>query len=251
VDVDARRSHAPPAFDPLSLDAPLLVVAPHPDDESLGCGGLIALWAAAARPLRVLVVTDGAASHPGSSAWPPARLAARRSAEVRDALAALGVAGDAIIQWNLPDGRVPRRGQAGFANLVERGAVLLREARVRTLVVPWRRDPHCDHRAASAVFRSANERLTPTASVLEYPLWVRARKVRGALPRAGEVDEVQIDIRPVLHNKHAAIDAHRSQRGLVVDDVADGFSLEGNLRALCEEPREIYWRARTPIAVPT
>ena len=55
-----------------------LVLAPHPDDESLGCGGLIAACVAANRPPLVVVLTDGAGSHPGSVAYPPDRLRAAR-----------------------------------------------------------------------------------------------------------------------------------------------------------------------------
>src|SRR5690606_38092378 len=52
-----------------ALDGPLLVIAPHPDDETLGCGGVIAL--ATCRNVRVhtVFVTDGGASHPNSAEW--------------------------------------------------------------------------------------------------------------------------------------------------------------------------------------
>src|SRR5262245_24685447 len=43
--------------------SPVLVLAPHPDDESLGCGGLIAACQAQGHPVHVLVLTDGAGSH--------------------------------------------------------------------------------------------------------------------------------------------------------------------------------------------
>ena len=63
-----------------------VVVAPHADDESLACGGLLALLARQGVEAHVVVVTDGAASHPGSAMFPPARLAAVREAESRAAV---------------------------------------------------------------------------------------------------------------------------------------------------------------------
>ena len=57
---------------------PTLVVAPHQDDESLGCGGAIALLAQAGVPVRVLFVSDGTKSHVGSPSYPPERLRATR-----------------------------------------------------------------------------------------------------------------------------------------------------------------------------
>ena len=51
-----------------------LVVAPHPDDESLACGGLIAEARAQGRLVRVVIVSDGTGSHPASKAYPNARL---------------------------------------------------------------------------------------------------------------------------------------------------------------------------------
>ena len=56
-----------------------LVLAPHADDESLGCGGLLAQAVAAGLQPGVLVLTDGAGSHPGSTRYPPARSSRTRS----------------------------------------------------------------------------------------------------------------------------------------------------------------------------
>src|SRR4029079_2768884 len=59
----------------------LVVVAPHPDDESLGCGGLIAAATADGIPVRIVVVSDGAGSHPNSVAYPPAPLRLLRGSQ--------------------------------------------------------------------------------------------------------------------------------------------------------------------------
>lgn len=68
-----------------------LILAPHSDDESIGCGGLIAESVARDRPVRVVVLSDGAASHPNSATFPPPRLAALRMEETRAAVAELGL----------------------------------------------------------------------------------------------------------------------------------------------------------------
>ena len=66
-------------------DRPFVVVAPHPDDESLACGGLIA--DACRQGLRgtVVIVSDGVGSHPNSRAYPPDRLKSLREGEARRA----------------------------------------------------------------------------------------------------------------------------------------------------------------------
>lgn len=67
---------------PLSLDpGPLLVVAPHPDHDILGCAGLLLRRRRAGLPVSILYLTDGAASHSGRPDLAPERLAAVRRAE--------------------------------------------------------------------------------------------------------------------------------------------------------------------------
>ena len=63
-----------------------LVIAPHPDDESLGCGGTIALLRQRGYSVHVLFVSDGTMSHPNSPAYPAERLRKVREAEALDAL---------------------------------------------------------------------------------------------------------------------------------------------------------------------
>lgn len=83
-----------PSIDILSLVPPgarAVIVAPHPDDEVLGCGGLLQVLAAAGRPLQLISVTDGSASHPGSARWPVQRLSVVRPQESAEALRRLGL----------------------------------------------------------------------------------------------------------------------------------------------------------------
>jgi LmbE family N-acetylglucosaminyl deacetylase len=99
--------------------APALVLAPHPDDESLACGGLIAALATQGLPVRVVALSDGSASHPGSRRFPPMRLRGRREVELLAAVGELGLGPAAVRFLRLPDSRVPRRGEPGFADALD------------------------------------------------------------------------------------------------------------------------------------
>src|ERR1700688_4259111 len=91
-------------------DGTCLILAPHPDDESLGCGGLIAACVAARRAPLVVILTDGAGSHPRSRAYPPARLRTLRANEATAAMAHLGLPPERLVLLEEPDGSAPHDG---------------------------------------------------------------------------------------------------------------------------------------------
>jgi len=78
----------------------VVVVAAHPDDEVLGTGGTMAILAAAGARLRLIAVTDGEGSHPGSD---PAVIGSLRIAESAAALDLLGAREAEVIRLRLPD----------------------------------------------------------------------------------------------------------------------------------------------------
>ena len=85
-----------------------LVVAPHPDDEALGCGALIQARRALGLPVYILYITDGSGSHPGHPCVSPAQLAERRQNEARSAMRLLGVPDKCLHFATAPDGRLAR-----------------------------------------------------------------------------------------------------------------------------------------------
>ncbi|MFC3298450.1 PIG-L family deacetylase [Arthrobacter agilis] len=147
------------------LPARFLLLAAHPDDETLGAGGLLAKLARAGVRCDVVVLTDGEASHPSSPTHSPDRLAELRRAEVTDAVLVLAPAARVCFE-GMPDGRVLHEDVV---------AVLERELAdsedVRTLVAaPWRHDGHTDH---DTVGRAAADVCTErTITLLEYPIWL-------------------------------------------------------------------------------
>ena len=218
-----------------------LVVAPHPDDESLGCGGAIALLCRFDLPPTVLFISDGTGSHPQSKRYPALELRALREAESREALARLGTS--SAIYMRLKDGAVPRQGADGFAEAVAGCALQLSSLRPETVLLPWRRDPHPDHRATSEIVRAAVSGLDVRPRLLEYPIWAWERADSDDVPRPGEACAFRLDIAAVAHAKQQAIAAHRSQVTHLIDDDPEGFWLSPEVLAHFAKPWEIYLEA--------
>ena len=207
-----------------------LVLAPHPDDETLGCGGLIATLCDLGRPPAVLLVTDGARSHPGSASYPPERLRSLRAREALAASAILGLSSERVRFLDLPDGAAPMAGDdfAAAVSTIRRTAARFG---CTALAASWRHDPHCDHQATAAMARASGLR------VLSYPVW------GWLLPHEAPIDEpvsgCRIPVDHVLDRKRRAMAAHRTQMGLITDD-PDGFVVPDALLDACITPFEVF-----------
>ncbi|QKZ05601.1 PIG-L deacetylase family protein [Pseudomonas eucalypticola] len=142
-----------------------VIVAPHPDDEVLGCGGLLQHLLALGRPVQLISVTDGTASHPGSRQWPAERLAAERPRESAEALRRLGFQPGELpwLRVGLADSQVPA-GQARLQAFLE--SHLLPSD---VVFATWSHDGHCDHEAVGHASRAAAE--VVGATVHELPIW--------------------------------------------------------------------------------
>ncbi|MEU7977053.1 PIG-L family deacetylase [Micromonospora sp. NPDC049081] len=143
----------------LTPTVPPLVLAPHPDDEVLGVGGLVAMLAGG---VEIAVVTDGEASHPESTVHSRAALAAIRRAETVTACGLLGVAPAVIEHLGHPDGGVDE------AALTD--ALTTRLVPGRWCVTTWRGDGHPDHEAVGRAAAAACRRTG--ATLLEFPVWM-------------------------------------------------------------------------------
>ena len=174
---DTWASSGVAALPELPLDAGelasqvFIVLAAHPDDESLGAGGLMARLRRLGARVMVLLCTAGEASHPDSSTTTPEQLAAVRLREFEGALTHLLPDPD----WRfigLPDGnlathrpKVQEALQLAIAGLAAEGL----PAEQITLVAPYRHDGHTDHDTlGSAAAEAAG---AGGHGLLEYPVW--------------------------------------------------------------------------------
>ncbi|HEX8503884.1 MAG TPA: PIG-L family deacetylase [Hymenobacter sp.] len=223
-----------------------VVVAPHPDDEALGCGGLLALLRRAGLPAAAALVSDGTMSHPASRLFSAPARQAVREAEFRHALTILGFEPTEPLLLNLPDGQVPAGPSSpGFSEAAAQLKAFLEEQEAATVLVPWRRDPHPDHRATSQLVAAALAAMARPPRRLEYVVWAWERAAPEDLPTAADgVQGFRLGIAEVLPQKQRAIAAHRSQvvPGVFTDDPA-GFLLSAEMLAHFATPYEVFFEA--------
>ncbi|GAA0662838.1 LmbE family N-acetylglucosaminyl deacetylase [Sphingomonas insulae] len=194
-----------------------VVIAPHPDDEVIGAAALIGALRRRGCRVTIVIVSDGAASHPGSRRWPAARLIAERYRESRRALRRLGVPAGAVRTLGLPDGAVSAHLPA--CTLALRRIV----ADADLIVAPAIGDAHPDHRAVAMALR----RVPGGARRLAYQVWPPRSLDRGrgrgrtlAAPGGSA-------------GKRSLIRLHRTQLGAISDDPA-GFAIARHeLDAFC------------------
>ena len=214
----------------------LVVLAPHPDDESLACGTLLAN-AFAGVGAHVICLTDGSASHPGSLQWKPVRLAKKRQAELTQAISLLGGSAKDLSWIGMTDATLYQTDPAtAAADLVK----LIEIIGARNVFAPASQDHHADHKAA-AMIATEIRLLRPDWSYYSYPVW----------SRWGDPDFDQTVARhdPIFlkagsrqKQKRAAIFAHESQMGAVVMDDPDGFVLAPEFIEKFITEDEVYWR---------
>jgi LmbE family N-acetylglucosaminyl deacetylase len=191
-----------------------LVVAPHPDDEVLGTGGLLQCAVGAGAAIAVALLTDGG-NNPWPQRWIERRLkldhearerwGQRRRAEAEAALGALGFdAADVLIPLGWPDGEIDRAFAADPAKLVAELGDMIEAFGPTHLVLPGADDTHPDHSAAAAIGTLAARRLGKAPRVFAYR--VHGQGVEAPLELA--LSKAQVE------RKTRALEAHATQLAL-------------------------------------
>jgi LmbE family N-acetylglucosaminyl deacetylase len=175
--------------------------------------------------------------------YPAERLRRLRESEALEALAILGVGPACATFMHQKDTQVPIPGSPGFADAVDRMVDVLTSCKPTTVLVPWRRDPHRDHRASWQILHEAVHQLTDPPTVLEYLIWLWELGNPADMPRPEEVTVWRVAIDAVFGQRSRAIAAHRSQVTRLINDDPAGFYLSPELLAHFAEPRELFLEA--------
>lgn len=217
-----------------------LIIAPHQDDESLGCGGTIALLRKAGIPVHAAFISDGSMSHAHSKKYPYKTLVALRETEAINALQILGVDKQHISFLRLQDSKLPDEQKPDFQEAVYLVKELLLQIQPQTILLPWRRDPHKDHRATWQIVDHAAKEANKSIRKLEYLIWLWERGNVEDLPQTGECKVWKINIEQTLLQKKNAVAAHISQTTSLIDDDPQGFTLSAEVLAHFDKTEEIF-----------
>lgn len=205
------------------IQGPLLIVSPHPDDDVIGCGGLIQQAVAQGEFVHTVHLTSGENGAPGTD---PAVVAEWRERDARQAGQLLGVS--TVTFFEEPDGAL-----AIHDALKQRLRDVIGFHRPRTLLVPHSFEAHPDHIMATELVQQIMPSLVGV-EVLQYEVWT-------PMPRYS----VMIDITPQMDRKVEAIRLHESQVYRIrFDEAIRGLNrYRGELHNRPNGPyAEAYWR---------
>lgn len=208
-----------------------LVVSPHPDDETFGCGGALAFLTQAGSVVHVAFLTDGAASHPGHPSVAPSEIAAMREAEARMATGLLGVEGANLAFLGERDGELAHLDRQRTASILEKIAALLAKTSADTVILPCRRDGSTEHDAAFilAIQAVASTGLRPR--ILEFPVWSWWNPTLLLGPLFGSRKVWRVDLSEAGSAKARAVSACNSQTHPIPPDLSP--ALPEGFAAMC------------------
>ncbi len=151
--------------------ASALIVAPHPDDEVLGTGALIAAKRRAGGDVTIVFLTGGGSSHRNCCSADPREIVRNRRHLALSAAESMGVPQSCCVFLDLPDGAIPRSGAMGFYAAVDELAQICSSRRPGELFYPHPGEGWSDHLAAAEISAEACRRLAQPPATWTYMVW--------------------------------------------------------------------------------
>ncbi|BAY92220.1 MULTISPECIES: PIG-L deacetylase family protein [unclassified Tolypothrix] len=210
-----RKGSQPIAFTQKSA----MVFSPHQDDETFGCGGMIALKREHNIPVVVAFLTDGQGAGT-SEVNTPNKIIQIRKQEAVNALEILGVKSSEIHFLEKPDGTLPYLDERERAQTITQVAALLKQYQPEEVYVPHRKDCHRDHEATYQLVKAAIAQAGITVDLLQYPIWLFWRAPLFILLKLQDIAAAYyLPIASVQDKKTQAISSYCSQ----IESLPRGF----------------------------
>ncbi len=147
------------------LAAPAVIFTPHPDDETLGCGGTIAMKKKQNAAVTIVVMTDGRSSH--RKYMNPVDLSEKRKNELINAASELGIDHDDLYFLDYEDGHLALDSDQATKDVLE----ILKSKKPEQLYIPFKKEFPSDHRVTNSIVRAAMHKNEVRVVVFEYPVW--------------------------------------------------------------------------------
>ena len=149
----------------LQLSGKTVIIAPHPDDEVIGCAGLIQALVERGVPPHVIILTGGEGSHRGCCDTPDSHIIAARQQLTTKAMETLGLPESHIHHLKYPDGGID------FAHSeTENLKALLVQLSPKALFLPHWGEGWSDHTKVAGIVKELTKQLT--ADIYEYCVWM-------------------------------------------------------------------------------
>jgi len=197
----------------------VMVFSPHQDDETFGCGGMIALKREHGLPVVVTFITDGKLSA-NSGIYSQNKLVPIRKEEAVKALTILGVEPSKIYFLDRPDGNLSNLESQERQQTIEQIVNLLKKYQPEEVYVPHRKDCHRDHEATYKLVKEALTQAEITVELLQYPIWLFWKAPMFIILNLHDIAAAYlVSISSVQEKKSQAIYSYCSQ----IPSLNDGF----------------------------
>ena len=221
-----------------------LIVAPHQDDETLACGGVIARKRNEGLPVHVVFITDGSASHPDHHRFDRQAIAGFRRREAMQAVAKLGVERTAVHFLDEPDGTLKTISVDRRQSLVDRLTVLLQTITPGEVFLPCNPDGSSEHDATFGYVVDAIEAASLRPDIWQYPVWSWWNPLLLVRRWIAADDCRRQPLEDYSQNKHQAILCYQSQITPLAPDTTP--ALPGALVDILSSDAEYFFRYRMP-----
>jgi LmbE family N-acetylglucosaminyl deacetylase len=192
----------------------IIVFAPHPDDETLGCGGTIAKKIAEGYEVLIVVMTDGRFllqnSSETNSCLMPEQVKKIRRVEVLKATKILGVPEKNVIFLDFVDGTLKENEKTAEEKVI----TIVKKFPPSEVYFPYEKDDHIDHKATNRIVRMVIEKLNLKPKMYRYSIAQKFARVGPLLESFLNIfshNIVYVDVSEFLSLKKEAVKEFRTE----------------------------------------